>query len=85
MITSLMEDVAGRVSLTHFDGRAFDSSIKGWKEKDINDCVKYFMTYYNNIGAISTKDLKPRVVLDHSAPNGTGRHLHFQVRKVNGA
>ena len=50
LITSLMEDAPGRKSTTHKDGRAFDASVRGWKEEDIDLFLVNFNNKWRNIG-----------------------------------
>ncbi len=78
-ITSLKEEVTGRVSSSHRDGRAFDLSTKQWKLKDIEKLCNYTNGKYKTISAISASDLKPRACVYHKI-EGSAYHLHLQVR-----
>lgn len=56
LFTSIIrEGIPGvSVSKTHIEGRAFDISVRGWKESDILDLV-HWMNETFRIGAISAK------------------------------
>lgn len=75
-VTSLIQDRKDVVakSKTHEQGRAWDASVWGWSDNDIQECVVHFKDAYKNIAALSYGDLKPRPVVYHD------NHLHFQVR-----
>lgn len=65
------------VSKTHAQGRAFDFSVRGWKQEDIDKLVADFNERFSLFGAISYSDKKPRLMVYH---NGTGWHIHVQIR-----
>lgn len=68
------------VSNTHQEGRAFDVSVRGWKEADIETFTKHFnLKYSNEYGAYSLRDGLPRTVVYH---NGTAPHFHIQIRPL---
>jgi hypothetical protein len=77
-ITSVKEAVIGRVSRTHADGRAFDASLVGWKQKTIDKCVEFMQNRVGWLGAISRSDNERRVVIVHDS--GHGNHFHFQTK-----
>lgn len=78
LLSSAHDDaLLGRVSTSHQDGRAADVSIKGWTEEFITQFKSRFEHLYNHYGAISKKDKKQRLIVDHV---GTARHLHIQVK-----
>lgn len=72
------------VSKTHIEGRAFDISVIGWKEKDIEDLLEWFKETFK-VGAISSTTGEERAVIYERRelnPDGSIRkeaHLHFQV------
>lgn len=68
-----------RVSSSHRDGRAFDFSVRGLSEKNINDVKEFLINNFGQLGAISEKTNSPTIVVDHDS--GFGRHLHAQLRK----
>lgn len=82
VITSIIRPKIQGVSKTdiHARGRAFDVSVKGWSQQDIQflvDAVNEKLT----IGAISLKDGQEReAVYEDGVSVGRGAHLHFQVR-----
>jgi hypothetical protein len=67
-----------RVSSTHREGRAFDSSTKGWTKEKIDECMRLFGTKYAAIAAQGS-DGKPRLIVHHDT--GHGDHLHWQINK----
>jgi len=75
-VTSLISDRENvkAKSKTHEQGRAFDLSVKGWTEQDINRFVFLMNRDYSDIAAVSASDLEPRAVVYHD------NHLHIQVR-----
>ena len=83
-ITSLKEEAAGRVSRSHIEGRAADFSSRGFSTDDIDDFLIHFNKKYEDIAAISAKDLKPRALVYHRAklPDGSfgAAHFHLQVK-----
>lgn len=69
------------VSKTHIEGRAFDCSVIGWSDDDINKCQDYFNENYSNIGAIPFGGNKGMpCVYEDGITKGTGAHFHFQVK-----
>lgn len=66
-----------RKSKTHVSGRAFDMSLRGWNDKDVN----LFRTEYNNryqhIASISKYTGQPTLIVRHNS--GHGDHLHIQI------
>ena len=83
-ITSIKDEAAGRVSRSHAQGRAVDISARGFSTDDIDDALIHFNKNYENIAAISAKDLKPRALVYHQAklPDGSlgVAHFHLQVK-----
>ena len=79
VITSLCEDVPGRISSTHREGRAFDASSGGWTDDEIGKCEKYFNEKFKDIAAISYIDNLPRACIYHKV---NGWHFHFQARRM---
>ena len=77
LITSLMEDVKYRKSLTHIQGRAFDASVRGFSEEDIQALLLEFNGKYANQVGTAPKGKDPKVVICH----GDAKHLHFQIRR----
>ena len=65
-VTSITEDVRGRVTTTHREGRAVDLSTKGWTVNDIETATQYFNSRYSPLCAISKSDLKPRCLVYHN-------------------
>lgn len=79
-ITSMIHDeVEGRISRTHSEGRAFDASVRGWTRTQIEKLVMVFNSRFKEIAAISASDGVPRAVVHHKTDKGA-YHLHFQVR-----
>jgi len=78
-ITSICEDVQGRKTRTHCEGRAFDVSVRGWNLLDIQNAVAYFNKNFKDIGAISSSDHKARALVYHKIPGGIA-HFHAQTR-----
>lgn len=76
-ITSIIEDVDGRQSQTHKEGRAVDISVRGWEPEHITKLLTYLNSKYRLIAAISKSDGEPRAAIYHE---GIGWHLHLQVR-----
>lgn len=71
------EDKAiGAVSKTHQEGRAVDISTRKMSRDFIEDLIKHFSDKYKGWGAISSRDLKERLIVYH---DGTAPHLHVQV------
>lgn len=69
------------VSKTHIEGRAFDCSVHGWSQDDIENCVEYFNMNYSKIGAIPfNQTVGQAAVYEDGITHGTAPHLHFQVR-----
>jgi len=81
LITSIKDEVVGRKSDTHLDGRAFDVSVRAWNRKQIDDCINYFMTKYKDLGAISADTGLRRVVYLHSMADNGAEHIHVQIKK----
>lgn len=63
---------------THQTGRAFDLSVKGWNNEDVENFILYFEHKYKNYAAI-TKEGGTRLILRHDI--GLGDHIHVQVRR----
>jgi len=78
-VTSLLDEVEGRATKTHRQGRAFDASVRGWKVSEVEILVNKFNIKYKDIAAISASDLVPRAVVFHKIKDGVF-HLHFQVK-----
>jgi hypothetical protein len=69
-------------STTHEDGRAFDLGLIGWSDSDARDCAHRANKELSELGAISAKSGRQTVaVFEDGITKGTGRHLHFQVKK----
>ena len=79
-VTSLIHDRDGIVSKssTHSQGRAIDLSIKDWPKARLGELEKIIEDKHFEIGAISSKTLKPRPIVIHDS--GYGPHIHLQVR-----
>jgi hypothetical protein len=76
-VSTAKEDIKlKRKSLTHRQGRAFDVSLKGWKELDIKKCTDLFSVRYGSIAATKA-DGNTSLIVRHDA--GSGDHLHFQI------
>jgi len=78
-VTNISHKFLQSQSETHPDGRAFDGSIKGWTDRDIQECIDYMEQNAGHLGAFSASDLKQRVVIFHDV--GLGEHLHFQTKR----
>lgn len=68
-----------RKSTTHLEGRAFDLSVKPFKEEQINELKVAFTQVAGHLGAIGEYSKLPTLIVDHDT--GHGRHLHFQISK----
>src|SRR3982750_3736160 len=56
-VSTFQEDRAlGRQSSTHRTARAFDISIHGWRESDIDEFTKFFEEIHGRFGAVSVSD-----------------------------
>lgn len=76
-VTSLVRCVDSfSVSNTHQTGRAFDLSVKGWSNQDIEDYTLFMTQKCNEYAAINTSGEK-RLIVHHDVK---GDHLHHQVR-----
>ena len=77
-VTTIEEDLRlHRVSKSHNQKRAADSSLHGWNRKDISDLKKEYSEKYKSVAAISSETLLPTLIVDHDS--GNGFHLHFQI------
>jgi hypothetical protein len=64
----------------HAKKRAFDISVKGWTENEINEFVGLINSTFH-IGAISMRDGQEReAVYEDGISAGNGAHLHVQCR-----
>lgn len=76
-VSTLAEDIAlARVSKTHRQRRAWDVSVKGWSQQDIQDYITHFNIKYKAIGSVTAKG-EGVFVICHD--NGNGLHLHHQL------
>ena len=88
LITSMKSDAVKevRVSVSHAEGRAFDVSINGWSEAQIETFKRKFNKDFESVAAVSNSDGKPRLIVDHRAKDAHGnpsiRHFHVQVRRL---
>lgn len=82
-ITSMFDEVDGRITETHRDGRALDISSRGWPEDRIKDACNQINKKHSDIGAFSKKDGVPRACVYHKIEDGVF-HFHLQVRKNYG-
>lgn len=79
MVTSIKSDeVKGRTSNTHKEGRAIDISCRGFDTDSIDEVVHYINKKFPNMGAISSKDGASRAIIAHNS--GSGIHFHLQCR-----
>jgi hypothetical protein len=80
VITSLIgdRDNIKTSSKTHAEGRAFDISVNGWTDQHVHRFCFIICRDYEDIGAISSEDMKPRAAIYHDS--GYGAHIHLQVR-----
>lgn len=79
IITSVIRKLNdGSVSDSHAEGRAFDVRLKHIKKDNtfIKDTVASFNQKYSNIAAISSRSLKPNLIVAH----GEGDNFHFHVQ-----
>lgn len=68
-------------SVTHEEGRAFDLSVRGWTQAQIDELVGLVNEHFK-VGAISFSDHKEKeAVYEDGKSAGTAPHLHFQVRR----
>lgn len=75
-VSTLSEDEAlERVSTTHLEGRAFDISVHGWTEKQIENFKYHFERKFAMYSA-KNKDGEDRLIVRHV---GTADHLHVQI------
>lgn len=66
-----------RRSKTHVSGRAFDMSLRGWTDKDINRFRIEYNNRYSHIASISLYSGQPTLIVRHNS--GHGDHLHIQI------
>jgi len=98
IIRSEKEDKRLKAKSRTHQGRAFDFSVRsvhGWTQIDIDELkesLEHLVTTkkidgipnpFYNIGAISAKTMKQRVILVHNNQNGEGVHAHVQVRRTS--
>ncbi len=84
LITSIIRPKIPGVSKskTHEEGRAFDISVHGWSQSEIDALVSEVNEAFH-VGAISLSDKKEReAVYENGVTAGTAPHIHFQVRKL---
>ena len=79
LVTSIKEDVQGRLFSTHTEGRAIDISSRGWGNRSINTVIEYLTQKYKSYAAISSSDLEPRLIIHHHIDGGAD-HFHIQVK-----
>jgi hypothetical protein len=79
MITSLMEDVAGRRTSTHSDGRSVDFHSETWGDFHISRFQHMFREKFRGRGAFNSKG-EDRPIVYHKVPGGAA-HFHMQVRR----
>ena len=75
--TEREDQLLGRKSKTHRQGRAFDLRTWDIPDCDVRCCINHFNTLYGYMGAISYTTNLPRLIVWHDA--GTGAHLHVQI------
>lgn len=83
VITSIIRPKIPGVSksVTHQEGRAFDVSVRGWSQEDIDFLVSNINEKFT-IGAISLTDKKEReAIYEDGIKAGVGAHIHLQCRK----
>lgn len=83
VITSIIRPRIPEISRTdtHAQGRAFDISVRGWSDHDIEYLVQATNKKFH-IGAISLRDkLEREAVYEDGVSYGTAPHIHFQVRR----
>lgn len=79
LLSSDFDDaLLNRVSPSHKQGRAADVRVHRWTEEFIKQFTKHFTDKHGKLGAISTRDGKQRLIVDHV---GTARHLHIQLSR----
>ena len=78
-VTNVVGKFPQSKSDTHPEGRAFDASLRGWNETKIKECMTFMDMACGQLGAVSARDGKRRVIVRHDA--GLGDHFHFQVRR----
>lgn len=81
-ITSLMEDVPGRRTSTHSDGRAVDFSSRSWGDFHIARFQHEFKNRFKGKGAFNRAG-EDRPIVYHKVPGGVA-HFHMQVRRRDG-
>ena len=81
MITSLMEDVPGRRTSTHSDGRAVDFHSESWSDFHIARFQHEFRKKFRGKGAFNRAG-EDRPIVYHKVPGGVA-HFHMQVRRRN--
>lgn len=75
-VSTLEEDeLLGRVSASHREYRAID--LRSWTFTDYQRraFIKHFNNKYKDIASISSRDLKPRLVVWHGDP----KHFHIAI------
>jgi len=78
-ITSLMEEVDGRKTTTHRDGRAVDFSCRGFGDFHISRFQHMFRDKFRGRGAFNKKG-EDRPIVYHKIEGGVA-HFHMQVRR----
>lgn len=71
------DEILGRKSVTHRDGRAYDLRTWDLDQEVVRECKAAFDHAYGNYGAISYVTRVPNLIVWHNA--GTGAHLHVQI------
>ena len=81
MITSLAEDVPGRMTKVHSDFRAVDFHSESWGDFHIARFQHEFRKVFKGKGAFNSKG-EDRPIVYHKVEGGVS-HFHMQVRRRN--
>lgn len=73
------DKLLGTKHKVHQEGRAFDlrSWGEGWDAYTIGQFIDHYNKKYYDYGAVSSNDLKRRLVVYHNS--GSGHHFHIQI------
>lgn len=86
--TDIIRDrLPSSISDTHAEGRAIDMSVKGWNQKDIDDCVLHFNMEFSHLGTGPYQNIHPKVMvyevrtMEIDGKQIEIKHIHIQVKR----
>jgi hypothetical protein len=77
--TKQEDQVLGRVSSSHREGRAVDLRTRDWPQMFLDSFIYDFSGKYGDIGAVSSTDGKRRFIVDKSKKSQP--HIHVQLSR----